>query len=316
MASIPILNIDEEIRRRIEKMIEFKKLNIGCPNCGSPNYMMDISSVSKEYKIKCMNCNKYFKDYDEVNKLNKEKLDEEPDSQKVKSDVGKPQLSLVPRRIIFDIARIREYGNNKYPDGGKDNWKNVEPERYRDAAFRHFLAYLDDPYGVDAESGLPHLWHLACNIAFLCEMEDPKMETEKTIRYPSRGLRAKIHQIDDSPFGPLPKTNEDTEDDAEWLEWNTNKEILGHKVEETEDGGIKVKLTERGADVLDKLKQPYKDLCVANMEQEAGWTKWMKAYRDTDDEAEYYRIELLTDKLQYGDYDFESGEIIPRKDKK
>ena len=22
------------------------------------------------------------------------------------------------------------------------------------------------------ESGFPHLWHLACNIAFLCEMED------------------------------------------------------------------------------------------------------------------------------------------------
>jgi hypothetical protein len=34
-----------------------------------------------------------------------------------------------------------------------------------------FLAYLDDPAGVDEESGLPHLWHLACNIAFLCEME-------------------------------------------------------------------------------------------------------------------------------------------------
>ena len=40
-----------------------------------------------------------------------------------------------------------------------------------DAAFRHFLAYLDEPDGVDKESGLPHLWHLACNIAFLCEME-------------------------------------------------------------------------------------------------------------------------------------------------
>jgi hypothetical protein len=26
--------------------------------------------------------------------------------------------------------------------------------------------------GVDEESGLPHLWHLACNIAFLIEMED------------------------------------------------------------------------------------------------------------------------------------------------
>ena len=89
--------------------------------------------------------------------------------QTAKADAGKEQLTLVPRQIIRDIARIREYGNNKY--GDPDNWKTVEPERYRDAAFRHWLAYLDDPDGVDEESGLKHLWHLACNIAFLCEME-------------------------------------------------------------------------------------------------------------------------------------------------
>ena len=88
-----------------------------------------------------------------------------------KSDMGKAKLSLVPRRIIWDIAAIREYGNNKYPDGGPDNWRSVEPDRYRDAAYRHFLRYLDNPSAVDDESGLPHLWHLACNIAFLCELE-------------------------------------------------------------------------------------------------------------------------------------------------
>jgi len=91
--------------------------------------------------------------------------------QKIKADNGKPKLTLVPRQIIFDIARVREYGNEKYPEGGPDNWKKVDKQRYRDAAFRHFMAYLDDPDGVDAESGLPHLWHLACNVAFLCEME-------------------------------------------------------------------------------------------------------------------------------------------------
>ena len=48
--------------------------------------------------------------------------------QQAKADAGKPKLTLVPRKILFDIARVREYG-------------------------------------------LPHLWHLACNVAFLCEME-------------------------------------------------------------------------------------------------------------------------------------------------
>ena len=90
--------------------------------------------------------------------------------QKYKADAGKPQLTLVPRKIFWDIAEVRMYGNKKYKD--PENWRQVEIERYRDAAFRHFLRYLDDPKGVDEESGLAHLKHLACNIAFLCEMED------------------------------------------------------------------------------------------------------------------------------------------------
>lgn len=91
--------------------------------------------------------------------------------QTIKADNGKAKLSLVPTAIIYAIARIREYGNNKYPKGGKDNWKQVEVERYRDALFRHLLLYLEDPTGVDEESKLPHLWHIACNVAFLCELE-------------------------------------------------------------------------------------------------------------------------------------------------
>lgn len=91
------------------------------------------------------------------------------DTQKAKADAGKPRLTLVPRKIIWFVAKIREYGNRKY--GDPENWRKVDIQRYRDAAYRHFMAYLDDPHGVDEESGMPHLWHLACNIAFLCEME-------------------------------------------------------------------------------------------------------------------------------------------------
>lgn len=90
-------------------------------------------------------------------------------SQTAKADAGKPKLTLVPQQILYDIAEVREYGCKKYKD--PDNWKRVEKERYRDAAFRHFLAYLREPNGVDEESGIAHLKHLACNIAFLCELE-------------------------------------------------------------------------------------------------------------------------------------------------
>jgi hypothetical protein len=93
-------------------------------------------------------------------------------NQTVKRDKGKLRLTLVPREIIRDIARVRMYGVEKYTD--PDNWRKVEVERYRDALMRHMLDYLDDPDGVDAESGLSHLAHIACNVAFLCELKKEK----------------------------------------------------------------------------------------------------------------------------------------------
>ena len=90
-------------------------------------------------------------------------------NQDVKADAGKLHLTRVPTGIIRAIGAVRDYGTAKY--GDPDNWKQVEPARYRDALYRHWLAYLEDPAGTDAESGLPHLWHLACNAAFLIEIE-------------------------------------------------------------------------------------------------------------------------------------------------
>lgn len=95
-------------------------------------------------------------------------------NQEAKADAGKPKLTLVPQQILYDIAEVREYGCKKYHN--PDNWKQVEKQRYRDAAFRHFLAYLREPSGVDEESGIAHLKHLACNIAFLCELEKENQE--------------------------------------------------------------------------------------------------------------------------------------------
>lgn len=87
---------------------------------------------------------------------------------------GKPKLSLVPPQILYDIAEVREYGNQKYPNGGKDNWRRVDINDYKDALLRHTLKYLQDPKGKDSESGIEHYKHMACNIAFICEMEGEK----------------------------------------------------------------------------------------------------------------------------------------------
>lgn len=94
------------------------------------------------------------------------------DEQAVKADAGKLRLTLVPHEVIRAIARVRMYGTEKY--GDPENWRRVEVERYRDALLRHTLAYLEDPQGVDEESGLHHWEHMACNIAFIAEMEAAK----------------------------------------------------------------------------------------------------------------------------------------------
>lgn len=113
---------------------------------------------------------KRIKSVDEITKDMISNIEKSINDQTIKADYGKAKLSLVPRRIIWNIAAIREYGVAKY--GSSENWKAVDIQRYRDAAYRHFMQYLDNPNGKDLESGLPSLWHLACNIAFLCELED------------------------------------------------------------------------------------------------------------------------------------------------
>jgi hypothetical protein len=86
-----------------------------------------------------------------------------------KADSGKLRPTLVPPSLVLAVASIREYGCKKYKD--PNNWRKVEPQRYKDALYRHLLAYLSGDK-FDNESGLPHLWHMACNIAFLVEMEE------------------------------------------------------------------------------------------------------------------------------------------------
>ena len=118
-----------------------------------------------------------------------------------KFDRDKPKLSLVPSEIIYAIANIRGYGNNKY--GDTNGWRKVNWKRYIDAAYRHWLKVVEDPFCIDDESGYPHLWHVACNIAFLCSMldKDLKAEMETYIQ------NAKIEEDEDE---------DEDEDDSDW----------------------------------------------------------------------------------------------------
>ena len=88
--------------------------------------------------------------------------------QSAKADAGKVMPTLVPPALIEAVAAVRGYGCNKY--GDPDNWRRVAPQRYWEATLRHALAAWDNYEATDAESGLPHLAHMACDIAFILQI--------------------------------------------------------------------------------------------------------------------------------------------------
>lgn len=95
-----------------------------------------------------------------------------------KETSGKLNLSLVPPEIINAVAHIREYGCRKYDS--PDNWKDVDPEMFNQAMQRHVMACWNDWGAIDEESKMPHIWHIACNVAFLCQfLKDEELEAVK-----------------------------------------------------------------------------------------------------------------------------------------
>ncbi len=106
----------------------------------------------------------------------------------LKHDGGKPRLSLVPAEAIEAIGAVMTHGAEKY---GRDSYKQVEPERYRDALMRHVCKWLKDPHGVDEDSGLPHIWHIITNAAILCELDvdnSQKMVTHYSVAHSNINL--------------------------------------------------------------------------------------------------------------------------------
>ena len=64
----------------------------------------------------------------------------------------------------YDLDRLRELVQ------ADREGRCVEPQRYWEATLRHALAAWDNYEAIDDESGLPHLAHMACDIAFILQI--------------------------------------------------------------------------------------------------------------------------------------------------
>lgn len=80
-----------------------------------------------------------------------------------KFDKDKPDWTLLPWKEVEQVLEILEFGTKKY---SKNNWQEVEPNRYEKAAMRHLISYVTGEKN-DSETGKSHMAHLVCNALFL-----------------------------------------------------------------------------------------------------------------------------------------------------
>lgn len=86
----------------------------------------------------------------------------------LKFDDNKPILSLVPPSLEEAVGAILTMGAKKY---APNNWKKgLKYSRIVSSLKRHLNEFYKGNL-LDTESGKPHLWHAACNLAFLIEYE-------------------------------------------------------------------------------------------------------------------------------------------------
>lgn len=152
----------------IEHPIRFKKHNyvtVTCTHCF--NSFEAQTNLVREYAPRCPHCG-------HVAVLT-EKSCNAKITDFVKYDTQKLRLELIPPSLLKAVGAVLTYGAVKYADR---NWeKGTNWTRILGSLERHLLAFKNGEDN-DPESGLPHLWHVACNITFLIEFQEASLGTD------------------------------------------------------------------------------------------------------------------------------------------
>lgn len=89
-----------------------------------------------------------------------------------KDDGGKARYDLIPPELLEATAAVLTFGAGKY---GERNWeKGMKWGRPFAALMRHMWAWWRGEK-ADPETGMSHLWHASCCIAFLIAFEQRKI---------------------------------------------------------------------------------------------------------------------------------------------
>lgn len=93
----------------------------------------------------------------------------------VRHNQDKTRFDLIPPCFIREVAEVFTFGAKKY---SPENWKGFTPEQQEEikaSLLRHIYAYLEGEE-LDPESGLSHLAHAGCNLAFLSYFKNQNEE--------------------------------------------------------------------------------------------------------------------------------------------
>lgn len=93
----------------------------------------------------------------------------------VKFDEGKTPFELLPPELLFGVSEVLEFGAKKY---AARNWElGMSWGRVFGALMRHMWKWWGGE-STDQETGMSHLWHAGCCIAFLIAYEQRGVGTD------------------------------------------------------------------------------------------------------------------------------------------
>jgi hypothetical protein len=97
-----------------------------------------------------------------------------------KLDQGKSRVDLLDPEFLMGVGEVLKFGANKY---AAHNWRGgIAFSRILGAILRHTF-YLLRGQDTDEESGMPHTWHLGCNVMFLTWMMKHRPDLDDRFKY-------------------------------------------------------------------------------------------------------------------------------------
>lgn len=89
-----------------------------------------------------------------------------PVTKSIRLNQGKIRFDLIPPEFVRSVAEVFTFGANKYSDHNWKGFTSEQQEEIKGSLLRHIYAYLEGEEN-DPESGLSHLAHAGCNLAFM-----------------------------------------------------------------------------------------------------------------------------------------------------